>query len=250
MKGSTIKNSILTFISFLFVIVIWKLASIMVDSEIIIPSPESTINSIALIVTSPDFLRVVVETVFRVLEAFLIACFAGITSGLLMGFSKTINALFKPLLIVIMSAPVISFILLALIWFKAGQIPVFVAFLIIFPIITINVSEGIKNIDLKLIQMAKSYRVKGIRILTEIYLPSIMSFLVAGISTAVGIGWKVVVTAEVLSQPKFAIGTSMETAKVYLETPTVFAWTIIAILLSFLFEKSIRLLEARMFKWR
>jgi len=250
MKGSTIRNSILTFISFLLIVVLWKIASIMVGSEIIIPSPESTIYGLVSIVSSENFLQIILETIIRVLEAFLVSCIAGIVVGLITGFSKTINALFKPFLVVMMSTPVISFILLALIWFKTEQIPVFVAFLVIFPIISVNVSEGIKNIDFKLVQMAKAYRVKGIRILTEIYLPSITSYLVAGISTAVGIGWKVVVTAEVLSQPRYAVGTSMETAKAYLETSTVFAWTIIAILLSFLFEKLIRLVEARIFKWR
>jgi len=250
MRDYTIRNNILTFISFLLAVALWKVASLMVGLEIIIPSPESTFKSLVSIICSQDFLQIIFETIVRVTEAFLIACIAGILVGLITGVSKTMNALFKPFLVVIMSTPVISFILLALIWFKAGEIPVFVAFLIIFPIITVNVSDGIKSIDYKLVQMAKVYRIKGSRVLTDIYLPSIMSFLVAGISTAVGIGWKVVVTAEVLSQPKFAIGTSLQTAKIYLETSTVFAWTIIAIILSFLCEKAIRLIEARIFKWR
>ncbi|MGE5328812.1 MAG: ABC transporter permease [Deltaproteobacteria bacterium] len=250
MKASTIKNSILTFISFILIIVLWKLASLLVGSEIIIPSPESTFNSLASIVASESFLRIIFETIVRVLEAFLIACIAGIVVGLITGFSKIIDSLFKPFLVIIMSTPVISFILIALIWFKSGEIPIFVAFLVIFPIITTNVSEGIKNIDLKLVQMTKAYRIKRIRVLTEVYLPSILSYLVAGISTAVGIGWKVVITTEVLSQPKFSIGTSLDTAKVYLETSNVFAWTIIAILLSFFFEKLVRLVESQIFKWR
>ncbi len=82
-----------------------------------------------------------------------------------------------------------------------------------FPIICTNVIEGIKNIDIKLIEMAKIYKIKKYRIIREIYLPSMVPFLIAAISTSFGIGWKVVIAAEVLSQPKYAIGTSLQTFK-------------------------------------
>ena len=53
-----------------------------------------------------------------------------------------------------------------------------------------------------------------------------------------------------LSQPDFAIGTSLQTSKIYLNIDKVFAWTIVAILLGYLFEKLVRLIEKREFKWK
>jgi len=250
MKTSIIKSSLLTIISIIFLLLVWKVTALFVNSEIIIPSPETTLQSLISIINDGNFLTIVISTVLRMLIALIISCIAGVTAGLIIGFSKIIDSLFKPFLVVVMSTPVVSFILLAMIWLKTENIPIFVTFLMVFPIITVNVGEGIKNIDKKLVQMAKAYKVNKWRIMSEIYLPSIMSYLIAAISTAVGIGWKVVVTAEVLSQPQFAIGTSLETSKAYLETSTVFAWTIIALLLSLLFEKTIRLAEAKVFKWR
>lgn len=248
MKISIIKSSIVSLISILLLLFIWKAAALGVNSEIILPSPEATFKDLLNIVKSRDFFSTVFATIFRVALAFAFSCIIGIIYGIITGFSRLLNSLFKPILIVIMSAPIISFILLALIWFKADNVPIFAAFLITFPIIAINVREGIKNVDPKLIEMAKVYRVKQRRILTDIYFPSIASYLVAAISTAVGIGWKVVVTAEVLSQPQYAIGTRLQNSKIYLETSSVFAWTVVAVVLSFIFERIIRFWEKRIFK--
>ena len=111
-------------------------------------------------------------------------------------------------------------------------------------------SECIKNIDPKLLEMAKIYGIKRTRVIKEIYLPSIIPFLTAAISTAFGIGWKVVIAAEVLSQPKYAIGSSLQNSKIYLNINDVFAWTIIAILIGYLFERLIRLIEKKSLKWK
>jgi NitT/TauT family transport system permease protein len=231
-------------------LVIWKAISIGLNSEIILPSPEAVLKEVILIVQSSDFLPTVFATVMRAVFAFIFACISGIIIGIITGFSKFADLIAKPILLAIMSTPIISLILLALIWFKSNNVPIVATFLITFPIITTNVSEGIKNIDNGLIDMAKIYRISHRRILAEIYFPSIASYLTAAISTAVGLGWKVVVTAEVLSQPQLAIGTSLQNSKIYLETARVLAWTFIAVMLSFIFEVLIRTMEKRIIKWR
>jgi ABC-type nitrate/sulfonate/bicarbonate transport system, permease component len=250
MKISTIKSSLATLVSLLIMILIWKAMSVSSNSEIILPSPESVFREVIRIVQSSDFLPTVFATIMRAVFAFIFACIMGIIVGMITGFSKLADLIAKPVLLVVMSTPIISFILLALIWFKSNNVPIFATFLMTFPIITVNVSEGIKNIDNGLIEMAKVYKVCRWRILAEIYFPSIASYLTAAISTAVGLGWKVVVTAEVLSQPQLAIGTSLQNAKIYLETSRVLAWTLIAVILSFIFEVFIRIIEKRIIKWR
>jgi NitT/TauT family transport system permease protein len=231
-------------------ILIWKAISISLKSEIILPSPEVVFKEILIIVQSSDFWPTVCATIMRAVFAFIFACIMGIIVGIITGFSKLADLIAKPVLQVIMSTPIISLILLALIWLKANNVPIFATFLMTFPIITTNVSEGIKNVDNGLIEMAKVYNVNQWRILSEVYFPSIASYLTAAISTAVGLSWKVVVTAEVLSQPQLAIGTSLQNAKIYLETSRVLAWTLIAVILSFIFEILIRITEKRIIKWR
>jgi NitT/TauT family transport system permease protein len=54
--------------------------------------------------------------------------------------------------------------------------------------------------------------------------------------TSLGLGWKVTVAAEVLSSPKFSIGTKLYKAKIYIESEQLFAWTIVVIVLSLILE--------------
>lgn len=129
-----------------------------------------------------------------------------------------------------------SIIIIALIWFQSGRVPIFVCFLMCFPIIWTNAVEGIRQVSKDLLQMAKVYRVNRSLIIRRIYIPSIRPYLIAGVTTALGLGWKVTVAAEVLSNPKFSIGGNLYGAKVYLESSQLFAWTSVVIILSFAFE--------------
>jgi len=85
--------------------------------------------------------------------------------------------------------------------------------------------------------------------MTELYFPAILPYLMAGASNAMGITWKVIIAAEILSQPRFAIGTNLMVAKIDLETARVFAWTAVAIAISFVLEYGLNTLENRLKKW-
>jgi len=251
MKISTIKRgNLVTLISISFLIIIWKLISLIINSAIIFPSPESTIISLYNLVKTREFFLIILSSLQRGIIGFILSFILGTAIGFFAGFNKVFYKLLEPFLVIIRSTPVMSIILIALIWFKANNVPIFASFLMSFPIICNNVIEGIRNIDIRLIQMAKIYKIKKWRIIGEIYFPSLVPFLIAAVSTAFGIGWKVVIAAEVLSQPKYAIGTSLQLSKIYLNIDEVFAWTIVAILLGYIFEKLIRLVEKSTIKWK
>lgn len=129
-----------------------------------------------------------------------------------------------------------SIIIIALVWFKASNVSIFTTILICFPIIYTNIIEGIKSSDIKLIQMAKMYKVKKRYLIREFYIPSIRSYAISSILMCLGLAWKVSVTSEVLSTPKYSIGLNLLNSKTTLETEELFAWTIIVVMLSLLFE--------------
>jgi NitT/TauT family transport system permease protein len=251
MKISTTKwYGLFTLISVISLIIIWKLISLIINSAIIFPSPESTLVSLYNLVKTREFFLIILSSMERGIIGFIFSFILGTVIGFAAGFNKIFNKLLEPFLVIIRSTPVMSIILVALIWFKANNVPIFASFLMSFPIICTNVIEGIHNIDIRLIQMAKIYKIKKWRIIGEIYFPSLAPFLIAAVSTAFGIGWKVVIAAEVLSQPKYAIGTSLQLSKIYLNIDEVFAWTIIAILVGYIFEKLVRLIEKSTIKWK
>jgi NitT/TauT family transport system permease protein len=140
----------------------------------------------------------------------------------------------KPWLVVIQTTPVLAVILIALLWFRTESVPVFVAFLMAFPVVCLNTVEGVRSVDGKLLEMARVFRVGAARRFIGIYLPSLFPFLLSAAAAAFGLCWKVVIAAEVLSLPSFGLGAGMYDAKVRLEMPRMFAWTAAAVLLGFL----------------
>jgi len=236
MNFTLTKNRIISIISVIILLLLWKLLSVFYNSEFILPSPESTLVSVFELFTAKGFIYIVGATILRGIVGFILSFILGILLGIFAGINSSFNSFLKPLLVTIRSIPVISIILLALIWFQVDMVPVFIAFLTMFPIICTNVIEGIRNVDKDLVEMARIYKIEQTKIVKEVYLPAITPFIFSGSSSAMGFGWRAIIIGEVLSQPQFGIGTLMQTAQTYLLVDQVIAWTIIAVIISYLFD--------------
>lgn len=250
MKNPFSKTRIISILSILILICIWKLASLIYSSELILPSPESTAIETFKLLVSENFIKIIGATMLRGIIGFIISFILGILLGVFAGINSYFEAFLKPILVSIRSVPVISLILLALIWFKVDLVAIFIAFLTMFPFICNNVIDGIKNVDTDLIEMSQIYKVEKLKIIKEVYLPAITPFIFSGASSAMGFGWRAIIIGEVLSQPKYGIGTLMQSAQTYLLVNEVIAWTIIAIIISYLFELIIRKTETLIVVWK
>ncbi len=250
MKNFITKNRLVSLAGILFLLVVWEVISLLSGSEQIIPPPGKTLVIAGQLFLQEGFWVSVGITVLRGLAGFAISLVLAMLTGIPAGLNRTFFLFINPLLVTIRSTPVISLILLAIIWFGNEKVPVFIAILTMFPIIAANVTEGIKNVDPGLVEMGRTYHVRFLRILKDIYIPSVIPFLTSGISTALGFGWRAIIIGEVLSQPRSGIGTEMQNAQVFLQVGELIAWTIIAIAISYLFELSMRKMETALVKWR
>lgn len=251
MKNSTKnKHTWIVVISVAIMLLLWEVASLTLGSEQILPGPATTLKTTILLFAEKSFWTVISSTILRGLIGFAIAVVVGIALGIVGGLKPKFDAFMQPWVVVMRSVPVVAFILLALIWFKSSSVPVFIGLLTMFPMIYSNIVNGIHNVDAKLIEMARFYQVSDRRIVTEVYIPAIAPYAVSGISNAVGIGWRAIIVGEVLSQPQYGIGTFMQSAQAFLQVDKVIAWTVIAVLLSFLFERLIRFGERKLLKWK
>jgi NitT/TauT family transport system permease protein len=250
MKISFTGKQWISFASVICMLGVWKIVSLFINSGFVLPSPERTLITAFSLLTDSRFLEIAGTTVARGVICFVISGILGIGTGILTGVNAYVNAFLRPILVTIRSIPVIGIILLALIWFHPGLVPVFIGMLTMFPFISTNVSDGIRSIDSELVVMATFYKVSRNRIIREVYIPAILPFIVSGASSALGIGWRAIIIGEVLSQPKYGIGTMMQNAQTFLNVDAVIAWTLIAVLISYGFEKMIRLAEKKIFIWR
>ncbi|PKM95405.1 MAG: ABC transporter permease [Firmicutes bacterium HGW-Firmicutes-1] len=248
MMSFIIKNKTKLY-AILFWVFVWYVVAIIVNRELLLPTPLATFKALSELVLGKDFWIIIGMSIYRVLVGFIISIIVGGITGIASGLNKTIYNLFQPIIVVIKSTPVLSFIIIALLWFGSSDVPIFICFLMCYPIVWTSVVQGIKQVDTDLLQMAKIYKVKTKYIIKNIYIPTIIPFIISGILSGLGLGWKVTVAAEVLSHPQYSIGANLHDAKIYLESEQLFAWTIVVIVLSMLFEyifnMSIKLLGSR-----
>lgn len=218
-------------------IILWEGISLWVDQELLVPSPILVFTRIFQLVQTAMFWQITATTVVRITIGFLLGTFAGVLFAVLTTLSPAVHAFFSPILDIIKATPVASFIILALVWIKGWQIPSFITFLMVFPLIWGNVVKGITQTDPKLLEMAKVYHVKRAGIVRKIYVNSVLPYFIPAVMTSMGFAWKAGIAAEVLAVPRFAIGTEIADARLYLEHVDLFAWSIVIIVISVLLEK-------------
>ena len=245
-NSSANKKRIYGAASVALLILLWELAALIVASDHIMPGPWTTLLATLRLFTTKSFLTVVGSTVLRGLAGFAIAVVGGVLTGIAGGLSDTFHAFMEPWIVVLRSTPVVAFVLLALIWLDSDTVPVFIGILTMFPMVYLNIVEGIRSVDPKIVEMASFYNVGRRRLVREVYLPSIEPFAVSGISSAVGIGWRAIVVGEVLSVPQYGIGTVMHSAQTFLQVDVLIAWTLVTILFGALFERLIRFIDSRL----
>jgi NitT/TauT family transport system permease protein len=126
---------------------------------------------------------------------------------------------------------------LALVWVKSSSLSIFIAFFVVLPTVYINILKGLDNADQKLLEMTQVFRVNKYKKVRYIYLPTIKPYLIAALNVSLGFCWKAGIAAEVIGLPQNSIGEALYSAKIYLNTPELFAWTLFIILISASFEK-------------
>ena len=234
-----------TAFSILLYLAVWKVLSFIIGRQIILPPPEQVFLQVLLLFRQNEVFPQVLPTLIRGLSGFTFSFILGVFCGIAAGISKRFRWFLNPLLISIRTIPVLSLILLAIIWFRTELVPVFICFLVVFPLLCGSVAVGVSRIDRELLEMARIYRKTPGEIFKMIYLPSMLPYVSNAISTGLGLTWKSVVAAEILSMPEKGMGTSMQAAQFQLDTPLLFAWTILIVILSALFDAILFYLEKK-----
>lgn len=206
------------------------------EKHLLLPGPWTVLRTLTGLVVEAEFWQAAGLTLLRVFLGLVVGGVLGALIAVLTSASVWCDRILTPLVKVIRATPVASFILLVLLWIKTGRVPGVIAALMVLPIIWGNVSKGIRQTEPMLLEMAAAYRFDAGKRLRLIYIPSVAPYFNAGVETGLGLAWKAGVAAEVLCHPKWGIGTQVYVSKLNLETPHLFAWTAVVILLSFLVE--------------
>lgn len=233
------KRTVLTCLSVLLIPVAWQLLSWQMAQPQLIPSFPDLMRALLRVVSSPGFLVSIGTTLLRACVGLLLSLAAASITAFLLNRSETIRLLFMPWLSLLRSVPVISFILLALIFLNPEMIPLLIAFLTMYPLLTENLLKGLMNRRDSWKILARQFHLNAWNRLFQINYPQLKPYLFSGLASAVGFGWRAIIMGEVLSQCVDGIGKRMKEAQVFIDVPELIAWTLVAIVLSWLTDKLI-----------
>lgn len=215
-----------------FWVAVWAALALLVHRELLLPAPWVVVRRLGELAATAAFWRITAVSIGRVLLGITAAVALGTGMAVACSVSKTADALLRPLMTVVKSTPVASFVVLALVWIARDWLPVFISLLMVLPVVWSNVCIGIRSTDPALLELARVYGWPRGRILRRIYLPGVRPHFLAALRSGIGFGWKSAIAAEVLTVPRSAIGRMIYESKLYLQTTDLFAWTLAVILLS------------------
>lgn len=240
MRNSTVlrnKPALRVLLAAVFWAAVWQIAASGIGLNLLLPGPVQVVKALSVLGGEGRFWGMVCLSLLRILLGFLLGLLFGFLLAVGTYFVPVLDLLLTPAIRVVRASPVTSFILLCMLWLKSSFVPAFIAALMVMPIVWENVTQGFKNTDIRLLEMAKVFRMGRVKTFLFVYIPSAAGFLRAACVTSMGMAFKSGVAAEVLCQPRMAVGTQLYYSKIYLETENLFAWTALVVVLSILMER-------------
>lgn len=223
-------------------IAVWAFAAHLLDQPVLLPSPLEAVERLGVLATGTEFWASVARSLIRIALGFTLACLLGLALAALSFASVPVQRLLAPVVGAIKAAPVASFIILVLVWVPSKDLSLIISFLMGFPIMYTNVLEALRATDTGMLEMARIFGLSTLDRIRSVYLSQVLPSFEAACSLALGFCWKAGIAAEVIGLPDHTIGDHLHAAKIYLDTPSLFAWTLAIIVLSILIEKTVRLL--------
>jgi len=232
------KRALTSALAVAFWLAAWWVLSAIVGHEVLLVSPIRAVSALIRLMSTTDFYRAVLNSFGKILLGFALAAALGVALASLSFAFAPARVLFAPLMHAAKATPVASIVVLTLIYVSARNLSVFISFLMVLPVIYVNVLNGLQSADRKLLEMAKVFRLSKFRRARAIYAPAAYPYFLSACELSLGISWKAGIAAEVIGQPDQSVGLALYRAKLFLRTPELFAWTLAVILLSIAFEKS------------
>jgi NitT/TauT family transport system permease protein len=228
-----------------FSITVWQLLSAIIGSSLIFPGPAEVVGSMRILFVASSFWKAVIGSMERVLLSFILSIGIGTLTGIASGLNPWIRDSLAPMITTIRATPVLALILIAMFWLPSTGVPIFSAFLMAYPIMHTSAYTGVVMADKELLEMASVFKVPSNVKFFKLRLPAARGHFLAGAKNALGLCWKVVVAGEVLSQPRFGLGTGLQDARLSLETSRVLAWAIATVFLCGISEFALGILAKK-----
>ena len=229
---------------------VWWLSSLSVP-HYILPGPTRVWEALQLITGNGDLWSNLGITFWRVAVGFVFATLVGLPFGIVLGANRRAGDFFEPVIPVLNTVSSAIWAIFAIIWFGiSNATTIFVVFMTAMPLIITNVWQGTRTVNADFIELAQVLRMPDWKVMTKIYLPTILPYFFSGARLAFGFGWRVSLVAETIGSSS-GVGYRLRQAADLIRTDQVFAWTLTLVIMMATIEMGmLKPLESYLFRWK
>jgi NitT/TauT family transport system permease protein len=175
---------------------------------------------------------------------------AGLALATLLYSNNLIEAFFIPLVRLVMAVPAVCWVVFAILWFKdvEGRI-FFVMCIVCAPVFLIDSLDAMKNVPADLKQMVESFRPSPVQTFAKVIFPSIVPNILTSWKINLTLAIRIVTIAELVGAVS-GIGHGLVVAQEMFSVAVVFAWTVVLVLILFVLQIMVSLIERRALAWR
>lgn len=230
------KKNIFILLGLLSILILWLIVSLSIDNSLVLPTINQVLESLKDILSDSRTYLIIFMALLKLILTCILSLVIALVLATLSFMSIKFADFLKPFLVIFKTIPIISIIILLLIFFGNNKSPYIMTMLVVLPIMYESLMTGFKSINPEILYDVKTISNLNFSVLKSIYLPLIFQHLVLGIMQSFGLGLKVMIMGEFITQPKSTIGYILQLERINLNTSNILAWTIILIVIVLLVE--------------
>ncbi len=219
-------------------------------NPVIMPSPSKLIERLIKLIQKGTLLKHAGVSLARVLQGYGIASGTGIVLGIIVGLSKHLERITRLLIQILKPIPPIAWIPLVILWFGIGESgKVFLIFLGGFFTVFVNVTDGIKQTDPKLLEVSRVMETPLLKQVFLMIIPGAASNIFTGLRVGLSSCWMCVVAAELVSSTT-GLGYMIMDARQYGNTDIVIIGMITIGVIGKIMDSLLRFIEKKVIRWQ
>ncbi|MDD3382816.1 MAG: ABC transporter permease subunit [Bacilli bacterium] len=229
-------NKTFYFVGILIIFLAWFIGSIIIQNELALPKISSTFESLFNILKNKETYLIIFNTISRLILTVVFTYIIAFVLVLLSSISVKTEQLIKPLVALMKTLPIAAIIIVLLVSVGRNNSPYYITGLVILPLMYETTLIGIKSINKGITEEIKMDSNVNWLVVSKVYFPMTLPYILAGTIQSLGLGLKVMVMSEFITQPNLTIGAKMSEERVYQNLDNIFAWTIILVVFILLVE--------------
>ena len=235
--------------SFAIFIALWWAAAAWIDNPIQVPTPGRVATAFYDLAVGGELLEHMLISTTRLVISLIVAVLLAVPLGFFMGLSSKANAYLDPLVELLRPISGIAWIPLALFIFGIGDVlPVFIMVYVAFFPLLLNTIAGVRNVDGKLVNAARTMGVGRGALLRKVIVPAAFPTVMVGFRLAFAGAWAAIIAAELIGSPS-GLGFAIEWYRQLLMSPKVFAFISMIALIGYLCDVGLRSLQRWLTPW-